>query len=806
MPSDLYDFAEIKAAADCRTILEQQLGVPVIGRAGDWWRFAFPPWRKDSNSKGFSACRDEWRDHAKDEGGSVLDLVQRAMFPGDTAPLFRETQEYLGRLLHLTPRASVGSGRHGGRVVATYDYRDLAGNVVHQTLRYDPKEFRQRAPDGHGGWRWSLSDVTTVLYRWPEWATGDEVWIAEGEKDADSLAAAGLPGTTAAMGAEHWREQYTAALAGKRLIVLADNDAPGQKHARTIARACISRCPDVRIITPSTAPHGDVSDWIAEYAGSSPAAGLRDMAARAPKLTAGDLTDDAERVARAKDLNKTPFQNFVNQEVKDDDGKADVKRVPRRLSDLVTEVHERFLGFPRRVGTTLFDLDRDSGEIRFIASVAELFSWIGLKSGQTVTWARGEQFFGKEELYESLYSQATNYSAISETPTFPARRDVFYSHPPLPPPDPAYSYLDEFCSFFCPYADVDRWLIRALAASPMFFAPSDQTPLWIIDAMGGQGTGKSALVEKVAYLYGGKDPESRTPITVAQKQLTDARQTDVLTRRILSRSGRQKRVLMVDNVIGEFHSAELATLITEQAISGIAPYGRGEETRLNDLTFTLTTNGAELDRDLSQRAFWIWLRPPTGAGLSTWSGDLDAFVEQHRLQILADILGLLNAGPQYKAEPMSRFRLWETRVLQSVIPYEDQYAAVVKANAQRQVDRDRESAEAEQVRDRFRDGIRHAGLDPDAGCYWLLSDLAEAWTREACADKLLTGRRAIMRLRGFIRAGLMPEMSDQLKRYPAHRGQRGVMWIGGAGEIGTPSEVLEVQSDKTPTTAQKRLV
>jgi putative DNA primase/helicase len=40
-------------------------------------------------------------------------------------------------------------------IVATYDYRDADGKVLHQTVRYEPKKFAQRRPDGKGGWIWA---------------------------------------------------------------------------------------------------------------------------------------------------------------------------------------------------------------------------------------------------------------------------------------------------------------------------------------------------------------------------------------------------------------------------------------------------------------------------------------------------------------------------------------------------------------------------------------------------------------------------------------------------------------------------
>jgi len=37
------------------------------------------------------------------------------------------------------------------RVVKTYDYADENGQVLYQVVRYEPKDFRQRRPDGSGG-------------------------------------------------------------------------------------------------------------------------------------------------------------------------------------------------------------------------------------------------------------------------------------------------------------------------------------------------------------------------------------------------------------------------------------------------------------------------------------------------------------------------------------------------------------------------------------------------------------------------------------------------------------------------------
>jgi hypothetical protein len=77
--------------------------------------------------------------------------------------------------------------REQAKIIATYDYRDEAGADLFQTVRYEPKDFRQRRPDGKGGWIPNLDGVRRVLYRTPDLedpSMADAlVYIVEGEKD-----------------------------------------------------------------------------------------------------------------------------------------------------------------------------------------------------------------------------------------------------------------------------------------------------------------------------------------------------------------------------------------------------------------------------------------------------------------------------------------------------------------------------------------------------------------------------------------------------------------------------------------------
>src|SRR3990167_3791982 len=49
-------------------------------------------------------------------------------------------------------------------ITATYDYTDADGKLLYQVIRYQPKAFKQRRPDGKGGWIWDMKGITPTLY------------------------------------------------------------------------------------------------------------------------------------------------------------------------------------------------------------------------------------------------------------------------------------------------------------------------------------------------------------------------------------------------------------------------------------------------------------------------------------------------------------------------------------------------------------------------------------------------------------------------------------------------------------------
>lgn len=121
-------------------------------------------------------------------------------------------KDYVREKLGLPPWNAKGNGSSQGKsIVATYDYTDETGGLLFQVARFVPKDFRQRRPDGNGGWIWSLGDGRRVLYCLPEIseaiANERTIFIAEGEKAVEALVKLGVPATCSPGGAGKWRDE-----------------------------------------------------------------------------------------------------------------------------------------------------------------------------------------------------------------------------------------------------------------------------------------------------------------------------------------------------------------------------------------------------------------------------------------------------------------------------------------------------------------------------------------------------------------------------------------------------------------------
>lgn len=162
---------------------------------------------------------------------------------------------------------SIGVGR--GQISATYNYTDEHGELLYQAVRYEPKDFRQRTPLPGGGWAWSIKGVQRVLYRLPEVlaavAEGRQVYICEGEKDVEAARSLGLVATCNAMGADNgtgnkWLPEFAEVLRGADVVVVPDQDDPGERHAEWVISTLRGVAKSVKVSCPASGK--DLADWI----------------------------------------------------------------------------------------------------------------------------------------------------------------------------------------------------------------------------------------------------------------------------------------------------------------------------------------------------------------------------------------------------------------------------------------------------------------------------------------------------------------------------------------------------------------
>jgi putative DNA primase/helicase len=165
---------------------------------------------------------------------------------------------------------AVGWSPNGSRTAnepeTIYVYTDEHGKPQIEVGRFPDKRFLQRragAPDWKGG----TGKTRRVLYRLPEViaaiATGVAVYVVEGEKDVDRLRKLGLVATTSPMGAGKWDDVYAAPFGGASVVVIADRDEPGYRHARQVARSLAARGAHVELRQAALdKPGADVSDHL----------------------------------------------------------------------------------------------------------------------------------------------------------------------------------------------------------------------------------------------------------------------------------------------------------------------------------------------------------------------------------------------------------------------------------------------------------------------------------------------------------------------------------------------------------------
>ncbi len=764
---NFYSFEEIRERGDCIQYATTALGCTVNseGRVQALWR----------GGDGFnvSISRHEWYDHRAKVGGGILELCAFARHNENIQLAQNELGEWLRLEPTIRPKKLVPTSQRYDDLIAEgyvetkrYHYNDLDGNIVHFVARLEhptkKKEFLQGTRD-----HWGLRDVKPILYRMEDWVSRECVAVVEGEKDADTLNEIGIPATTNCGGADKWRPEFAEQFVGKKVVIFEDNDDAGKAHSERVSRELKDVAEEIRIIRPSKMPKGDVTDWIESEGGNADA--LMALIRGAKPIDLSNLSAVDQMVESAKEANKFELRNYYME--KKVVG-AEVKHVkhPRKLNDIIADVHKRFIGFPRKVGDSksMFDHDRDSGEIHSIDKVSSLFAWMQLKSRLSVKWEKGAGYVEKGELFEGLHFKAIRYESISNVPDWPKREDVYYVHDKMPEPSEGYHYFNTFIDFFTVANAANKTLLKAFACAPLWYIADIPRPAWVMDSTDGAGCGKTTAVYIIARLYNDE------PIKTTMKELKT--KVEDITKRLVSTAGRLKRFFLADNLVGEVNCPELADFITSPSISGRSPYGRGEESRPNNLTYAITSNSAQLNNDLIDRSIFIHFAMPKRD--PKWRMKVHAYMKEYRMHIIADMIGMLFRGIELKNAPQTRTPEFEETVIRGVCESEEEFQAAMdelkQSKGSSNAEEDRAQILEEGIREQLMQ-IEHLMLNQNI---FITSAIFNRWVKWSCENDMMS-RISVQDIKTYAKNGLLTRISDKPERMQ-HAGSypRGMLWVG----------------------------
>jgi hypothetical protein len=184
-----------------------------------------------------------------------------------------------------------------------YPYEDAEGQEIYQIVRLAPKGFFVRHREGNRFIN-NLNGVVLSPYRLDQLnralAKGRLVLIVEGEKDVDNvIEQLRMTATTFTFGMR-WQDQYADYFEGAKVVIIPDNDKPGNDKAEIVANKLTGVAKSIRMLTlPDLSDKGDISDWIEQGGTKSE---LLDLIKATPiwKPEAGSDDSDIDRAIKAK--------------------------------------------------------------------------------------------------------------------------------------------------------------------------------------------------------------------------------------------------------------------------------------------------------------------------------------------------------------------------------------------------------------------------------------------------------------------------------------------------------------------------
>jgi 5S rRNA maturation endonuclease (ribonuclease M5) len=584
--------------------------------------------------------------------------------------------------------------------VATYNYTDAKGEFLFQVVRYEPKTFRQRRRvvkmDGTSAgisWEYNIKGVSRVLYRLPKVIVAEQVLVVEGEKDVESLERLGFVATCNPGGAcNHagkWLKNYTESLEGKRVIILPDNDSPGQKHAEIVAQAIRHRVKELRIVK---VPVGkDASDWVAS-------GGMRDAIdqaiAQAPVIAGHNLANDGSLDPPQRASQTSTFPTLPQIQVND----RPFRTVCQEGFDALTSSNTPPQLFVRACriscieATELgrpFIADFDEAKLRhYLTQAADFYELSARGVRKEVPppvdlarniLARNPATWGFPVL-EAVVEAPTLRSdgTVLAQPGYDASSRLYLVPSPglenIDVPDqPCRGHIEVALNLIrdaigdFPFVDHSSYAnaVGALVTSVCRHIINGPVPLALFDATT-QGTGKTLLAEVIAIILTGRNAELSSAPSESEewrKQLT-------------SFLIEAPPLVVIDNVTARLDSGDLSKVITGE-IHRDRVLGKSQTVSVPvRCSWIATGNNLQLGGDMARRCYWVRMDagcsdPFRRTGFK--HERLKEYLLSHRRELLIALLTLARAWfaagePKSSVRPVGSFERW-TEVVSGILEY-----------------------------------------------------------------------------------------------------------------------------------------
>jgi hypothetical protein len=352
------------------------------------------------------------------------------------------------------------------------------------------------------------------------------------------------------------------------------------------------------------------------------------------------------------------------------------------------------------------------------------------------------------------------YEAIELVPHEPPIDGIYYRGATPPPGDG--SHLRQLLDRFRPETPIDRDLIQAALMTAAWGGLPGCRPVFVVTSDDGRGVGKSKIPEAAGYLFGG------------HVDVSAGEDIEQLKSRLLTPGARTKRIALLDNVKSlRLSWAELEAMITSPIISGRQLYV-GEGQRPNLLTWFLTLNGVSLATDMAQRS--IIIKVVKGKNDGPWWEQLRQFIDQHRQEIIGDLIGALRA-PAHPLTEFSRWATWEQHVLSRLPESNEAQRVILERQGKANCDQD----EAEIIEEFFAEQLRQFNYDPETSRVLIPVAFAARWFGWAVGGEQPKTATATKRLKQM-------SLEGQLKRIrpePSRTYGRSFVWSGENTDVNT---------------------